>query len=62
MSEQFSFMKVCAEGFAGSGKSYTLTQIAIGLHKAIKSKKPIKIFDTEGGSKFLVGLSRKPVL
>lgn len=44
------------EGFAGDGKTYTATQIAIGLHKKIKSKKPIAIFDTEKAAKALVDI------
>jgi len=48
------YLKIAAQGFAGSGKTYTLAQIAIGLHKKIKSTKPIVIFDTEESSKFLL--------
>ena len=47
------FFKAGLEGFAGSGKSYTSAEIAIGLHKRIKSKKPVVWFDTERASKFL---------
>lgn len=47
------YFKAAFEGFAGSGKTYTSAQIAIGLHKRIKSKKPIVLFDTERASKFL---------
>lgn len=42
------------EGFAGDGKTYTATHVAIGLHKKIGSKKPIAIFDTEKAAKALV--------
>lgn len=42
-----SFAKVGLYGSAGSGKTRTATEIAIGLHKAIKSTKPIVAFDTE---------------
>ena len=48
------FLKMCLNGFAGSGKSFTATQIAIGLHKLIQSKKPIAIFDTERAFKALL--------
>jgi len=41
------FLKMAFEGFAGDGKTYTATQIAIGVHKKIGSKKPVAIFDTE---------------
>jgi hypothetical protein len=47
------YFKAAFQGFAGSGKTHTAAQIAIGLHKRIKSKKPIVIFDTEQASKFL---------
>lgn len=47
------FLKLGAQGFAGSGKTFTLALIAAGLHKRIGSKKPIAIFDTERSSKFL---------
>lgn len=47
------YFKAGIEGFAGSGKTYTAALIAIGLHKRIKSKKPVVIFDTEKASKFL---------
>jgi hypothetical protein len=47
------FFKLAIEGFAGSGKTYTMSQIAIGLHKRIKSKKPIAYFDTEKAGRHL---------
>lgn len=47
------YFKCAFEGFAGCGKTYTSAQVAIGLHKRIKSKKPIVIFDTERSAKFL---------
>ncbi len=47
------YFKAAFEGFAGSGKTYTAALIAIGLHKKIKSKKPVVIFDTEKAAKFL---------
>lgn len=50
------YIKLAAEGFAGSGKTYTLATIAIALHKLTASKKPIVIFDTEESSKFLIHL------
>lgn len=48
------FAKIAFEGFAGDGKSYTATMVAIGIHKMIKSEKPIAIFDTEKAFKALV--------
>ncbi len=41
------YLKVAFEGFAGSGKTFTMADIAIGLHKRIGSTKPIVSFDTE---------------
>lgn len=47
------FVKIAFEGFAGSGKTFTATEIAIGLHRKIKSTKPIVFFDTEKSLKAL---------
>ena len=47
------YFKAAFEGFAGTGKTYTAAQIAIGLYKRVKSKKPLVIFDTEKAAKFL---------
>lgn len=41
--------KVGMLGFQGSGKTYTAISIAVGIRSAINSKRPLKIFDTEGG-------------
>lgn len=40
-------------GFPGGGKTKTSALIAIGLHKYIKSNKPIFIYDTETGSNYI---------
>jgi hypothetical protein len=53
------YFKGCFEGEPGSGKSWTTALVAIGLHKKLKSKKPIVIIDTEKASKFLVDLFAK---
>lgn len=53
------FLKLAVHGLAGSGKSYTTALFAIGLHKRIKSVKPIVIFDTEESAKFLIPLFKK---
>ncbi|NLH60112.1 MAG: AAA family ATPase [Ignavibacteriales bacterium] len=53
------YLKVAAEGFAGSGKTYTCVNFAIGLHKDIKSTKPIVCFDTERALKALKPLFDK---
>jgi hypothetical protein len=47
------FLKLALEGFAGDGKSFTASEIAVGIHKLIGSKKPIAIFDTEKAFKAL---------
>lgn len=56
---KIAFAKVGIYGGAGSGKSRTATEIAIGLHREIKSKKPIAIFDTEPAFSFLLPLFKK---
>jgi hypothetical protein len=53
------YFKVGLEGFAGSGKSFTMAQIAIELHQAIKSQKPVVMFDTEKAARFLMPLFSK---
>lgn len=47
------YFKAAFEGFAGSGKTYTASQIAIGIHQRVGSKKPVILFDTERAAKFL---------
>lgn len=41
------FAKIAFEGFAGDGKTYTASELAIGIHKLIGSNKPIASVDTE---------------
>ncbi|MDE2001758.1 MAG: ATP-binding protein [Patescibacteria group bacterium] len=53
MANTKPYFKAAFEGFAGTGKTYTSAQIAIGLYKRIGSTKPIVIFDTEKAAKFL---------
>lgn len=53
------FAKVGLYGSAGSGKTRTATEIAIGLHKAIGSKKPIVAFDTEPAFSFVLPIFQK---
>lgn len=52
------FAKIGILGFAGSGKTYTGHNVARGLHKLIKSKKPVVCIETESGSDFMVRLYR----
>jgi len=51
---QNAYLKAGVMGFAGSGKTYTASLIAIGLHKFIKSKKPVCFMDTETGSDYMI--------
>lgn len=55
-TNKMAFAKVGLYGTAGSGKTRTATEIAIGLHKAIGSKKPIAAFDTEPAFSFVLPL------
>lgn len=52
------YFKAAFEGFAGSGKTYTMAQVTIGLHKRIGSTKPIVYFDTEKAGRHLRRLFR----
>lgn len=54
-----AFVKWGIIGFTGSGKSFTAARLARGLHKYIKSEKPIAMIDTEGGSDHLVAAFRE---
>lgn len=58
-SNKMAFAKVGLYGGAGSGKTRTAAEIAIGLHKAIGSKKPIAAFDTEPAFSFVLPLFQK---
>lgn len=49
-----AFLKMALYGEAGSGKTYTSTLIAIGLHRYIQSKKSIGFIDSECGSDFMI--------
>lgn len=56
---RMAYAKIGIYGTAGSGKTRTATEIAIGLHKAIGSKKPIAAFDTEPAFGFVLPLFEK---
>lgn len=58
-SNRMAYAKVGLYGGAGSGKTRTASEIAIGLHKAIGSKKPIAAFDTEPAFSFVLPLFQK---
>ena len=55
-----AFLKAGVYGDAKSGKTYTSSLIAIGLHKLIKSQKPVAFFDTETGSEYVLPVLYKP--
>lgn len=56
---RMAYAKVGLYGAAGAGKTRTATEIAIGLHKAIKSTKPIAAFDTEPAFSFVLPMFEK---
>jgi hypothetical protein len=56
---QSAYLKAGLLGFQGSGKTYTACNIAIGLHKYIKSKKPIMFLDTETGADWAIPMFEK---
>jgi len=58
-TNKMAFAKVGIYGTAGSGKTRTAAEIAIGLHKAIGSTKPIAGFDTEPAFSFVLPLFQK---
>lgn len=51
--ESPTHLKAGIFGFAGSGKTFTASEIAIGLHKYIKSNKPVYGIETENGLSYL---------
>ena len=53
-TNKMAYAKVGLYGTAGAGKTRTATEVAIGLHKAIGSKKPIAAFDTEPAFSFVL--------
>jgi hypothetical protein len=54
-----AFLKLGLYGEAGSGKTHTASKIAIGLHKFLKSQKPVSFFDSEQGSDFVLPMFTK---
>jgi len=54
-----AFFKCGIYGTAGSGKTYTASLFAIGLHQYAKLKKPIGFFDTEPAASFVIPLFEK---
>lgn len=56
---QTAFGKVGLYGDAGSGKTFTASCMAIGLHKFAKCTKPIGFFDTEPALSFVLPLFKE---
>lgn len=56
---KMAYAKIGLYGNAGSGKTRTATEMAIGLHKEIGSKKPIAVFDTEPAFSFVMPIFEK---
>jgi hypothetical protein len=54
-----AYLKAGILGFAGSGKTFTAATLAIGLHKFIKSRKPVSMLDSETGSDYVLPLFKK---
>jgi hypothetical protein len=56
---KMAYAKVGLYGEAGSGKTYTAAQIAIGLHQFAKLDKPVGMFDTEPAASFIIPYFKK---
>lgn len=54
-----AFAKFGFYGFAGSGKTTTASLVAVGLHRHIKSQKPVFFLDTESGSDFVYDIFKQ---
>jgi len=53
---KMAYAKVGLYGNAGSGKTYTASKIAIGLHQYAKLEKPVGFFDTEPAASYVIPL------
>lgn len=58
-TKKMAYAKVGLFGTAGSGKTRTAAEIAIGLVKYTKSTKPVAMFDTEPAASFIIPLFEK---
>lgn len=58
-TNRVAFAKVGIYGEAGSGKTRTAAEIAIGLHQAAKLEKPVGMFDTEPAASYIIPLFEK---
>ena len=50
-----AFLKMGLYGKNGSGKTFTATKVAIGLHGLIEAKKPVYFLDSETGLDYVLG-------
>lgn len=55
-AQRAAYAKIGIYGEAGSGKTYTAAQFAIGLHQYAKLDKPIGMFDTEPAAGYIIPL------
>lgn len=51
---QSAYLKAGFMGFAGSGKTYTATLLALEIAQRLGDKKPVAFFDTEAGSDYMI--------
>lgn len=58
-TNKMSYGKVGLYGTAGSGKTRTAAEIAIGIVQYSKSTKPVAMFDTEPAASFIIHLFEK---
>jgi hypothetical protein len=58
-TNKMSYGKVGLYGTAGSGKTRTAAEIAIGIVQYSKSQKPVGMFDTEPAASFIIPLFEK---
>lgn len=58
-TNKMAYAKVGLYGSAGSGKTRTAAEIAIGIVQTTKSTKPVAMFDTEPAASFILPLFQK---
>lgn len=54
-----AYAKLGIYGEAGSGKTFTAANIAVGLHQYAKLDKPVAMFDTEPAASYIIPLFEK---
>lgn len=53
---RMAYAKIGIYGEAGSGKTFTAANIAVGLHQYAKLQKPVAMFDTEPAASYIIPL------